>query len=143
MSAYDDALARWNEYVERGGPIYARGQNTASARKFFREMDFRWREQIRALEGLERAGVKEVRAPKPLGARAKEVRLRPNGTGTVVISQCTDYTGARYERNGKVEKGVKPENLVAPLIVTMRKQSTGSDWKLDGVELRGDQSCAR
>ncbi len=60
----------------------------------------------------------------------------------MVINQCTDYTNIRYERNGKVERGLKPENLVAPLIVAMRKQSPEVDWKVADIELRGSKSCA-
>ncbi|MGB3762930.1 MAG: hypothetical protein WA966_06875 [Ornithinimicrobium sp.] len=105
-------------------------------------MDLRWRERIRALEGIERAGLKEIRTAQPLRTRAGKIRLQPDGTGLVVIDQCTDYTSIRYERNGKVERGLKPENLLSPLIVAMRKQSPTADWKVADIELRGSKSCA-
>ncbi len=55
-AAYDNALIRWSEYTRRAEDVYARGKNTARARQFFRDMDLRWRERIRVLEGIERAG---------------------------------------------------------------------------------------
>ncbi len=141
LRAYQAALSRWERYRRGTGPIYAEGKNTPAARRFLRRSDLRWREQIGILEGIEQAGLREIRPPEPLRSRAQSVEFGQDGTGTVVITQCTDYTAMRWERNGSVEKGLKPNTLVTPLVIQMEKPAQ-RNWMLVESQLEGTKSCA-
>ena len=141
LQAYEAALVRWERYSQDVRPIYAKGRITPAARQFFRKNALRPQERIKFLEDIERAGLQEVQAPEPLWAKAKSVKLRPDGTGTVFITECVDYTDIRYERDGEVVKGLKPKKPITPLITQMDKPDPQSEWLYAGTELKDSKSC--
>ncbi len=136
------ALSSSERYDRGAGPIYAKGKDTPAARRFFRSNDLEPEKRIELIQGIERAGIREVRAAEPLWTKAKLVTLRPDGTGTVLITQCVDYTRLRWEDdNGRPVQGLKPKTLVTPLTVQMDKPDAKSQWLYANSQVKGKQSC--
>lgn len=143
LRAYQAALASLERYDRGAGPIYAEGKDTPAARRFFRSNDLEPQKRIELIQGIERAGIHEVRAAEPLWTKVKSVTLRPDGTGTVLITQCVDYTRLRWEHdNGRPVKGLKPKTLVTPLTVQMDKPNAESEWLYANSQVSGKHSCA-
>ncbi len=142
LRAYRAALSSSERYDRGAGPIYAKGKDTPAARRFFRSNDLEPEKRIELIQGIERAGIREVRAAEPLWTKAKSVTLRPDGTGTVLITQCVDYTRLRWEDdNGRPVQGLKPKTLVTPLTVQMDKPDAQSEWLYANSQVTGKQSC--
>lgn len=142
LHAYEAALGRWQRYNELTTPIYRVGKNTAEARKTIREYEVQWRRAINDLDRYyDKGGLRNEMPPSPLWSRATSVSLNDDGTGTVVIEQCTDYRTAVVTKNGKPAEGAVPEHTVTPLIVHMIK-AEGHDWKVAELTLEDKTSCA-
>jgi len=142
LDAYDAALARWQEYTKKTNAIYMAGRDTSEARAVFRDYSMKWQGLVKVLAETYDAGrVRKERPTKPLSTRAQLVRLNADGTGSVTIWQCTDYSDVLVTQNGQPVAGTKPDHLITPLIIHMAKPE-GRDWMVADTELKDKASCA-
>lgn len=142
LSAYETAVARWKRYNELTEPIYKAGKNTEKAREVIREYELQWQRAVNDLARYyDEGGLRNEVPPSPLWTQATSVALNPDGTGTVVFEQCTDYRNVVVTKNGKPADGVVPEHSVTPLSVHMVK-AKDHDWKVAELKLEDKTSCA-
>lgn len=143
LDAYEAALFRWNEYKRETEPIYRNGKDTPEARRILKEYSFNWQSDIVELgETYDKGGVRIVRDAEPVWAMAQRVRLNRDGTGSVFISQCTDYSSIRVTQNGEELAGTKPKHPVTPLIIEMINPGDEYGWMVGETTLKDERSCA-
>jgi hypothetical protein len=142
LVAYENALSRWQEYSEALARIYKRGKNTPAARATIREYDLAWQGEVAILDRYyDKGGVRDIRGPEALWSRPRDIIMNRDGTGTVLIEQCTDYRRVLVvRRDGKPAK-VKPKHPITPVVINMA-MGKGDDWKVADLRLRDKRSCA-
>ena len=141
LNAYNAALARWQRYNELTEPIYKAGRDTPEARKIIREYELQWRRAISDLvQYYDKGGLRNEVPPSSLWTQAISVSLNPDGTGTVIIEQCTDYRSAVVTKDGKPAEGAIPKHPITLLAVHMAK-AKGNDWKVAALKLADKTSC--
>jgi len=143
LTAAQVAMDTWEEYSLLSTAIYKQGKLTPGAKATLQKYDFWWQRDIVDLgETYDKGGLRLVEDVEPLWSYAKSVRLNKDGTGDVVIVQCTDYQPLRYTRNGSPQKINKPKHLVTPLMVTMTKPDDEHGWMYYKAQLKDRTSCA-
>lgn len=142
LVAYENALSRWQEYSAALARIYKRGQNTPTARATIREYDLGWQGEVAILDRYyDKGGVRDIRGPEVLWSRPRDIIMNRDGTGTVLIEQCTDYRNVLVvRRDGKPAK-VMPKHPITPVVINMA-MGKGSDWKVADLKLKDKRSCA-
>ncbi|MEJ7831858.1 MAG: hypothetical protein WKF79_03010 [Nocardioides sp.] len=142
LAIYEDALARQLEYFEKKNAIYKAGKDTPEAREVFREYSLLWPGLVAELaESYDQRGLRIVRPPTPLSTRMVSINMNEDGTGSLLMSQCTDYSDILVTQNGEELSGTKPDHLITALTINMSKPE-GRDWMLATTELKDKQSCA-
>jgi len=143
LTAARSAMGTWEKFRPLLDEIYKQGKLTPGAKTTLQKYDFWWqRDMVDLGETYDKGGLRLVEGVKPLWAYANSVRISKDGTGWVVIVQCTDYRPLRYTRNGKPQKINKPEHLITPLLVTMTKPDTDHGWMHEKSVLRDKASCS-
>jgi len=91
LSAARNAMHTWERFRPRLDEIYKKGKLTPEAKKTLQEYSFFWQRDIVTLgETYEKGGLRLVEGVAPLWSYVNSVRLNKDGTGQVVIVQCTD-----------------------------------------------------
>ncbi|MGE3412884.1 MAG: hypothetical protein AB7L91_11735 [Dehalococcoidia bacterium] len=143
LAAAEAAMARWDEYRPLLDQIHMTGKLTPGAKATLQEYDFWWqRDMVTLGETYDKGGLRLVEGVEPLWSYAKSVRLNDDGTGEVVIVQCTNYEPLRYSRNGKPQEIEKPKHLITPLLITMTKPDGEHGWMHQESKLKDKSSCA-
>ena len=141
LRAYGTALSRWQRYQQLTEPIDETGKYTPEAEEVYREYVVTWQTSVIQLRNAEKAGVHVEVPPEPLWTIAESVELKADGSGTVVIRQCTDYSKVRVTKNGAVvEDGVKPQHVVTPILIRM--VTIGGKWKYVETTVEDKKTCA-
>lgn len=140
LGAYEAALARWKRYQQAAGPIDAAGKYTPEAEELYREYIVTWQTSVIQLRGAEKAGVRVEVPPEALWTIADSVEIKADGSGTVVLRQCTDYGDVRVTKDGVVtEDGVKPKHLVTPILIRM--VTLDGKWKYVETTIEDESAC--
>jgi hypothetical protein len=142
LDQYKEALRRWQEYTAKTHEIYEAGSDTPGARRVFQEYSLTWQGDAAVLADSAKRHLRVTVPEKSLSTRAISVRLNRDGTGTVEISQCTDYRPVTVLQNGTQIKTSQPSHLVTPLLINMTKPA-GRDWMVAKTDLRDHSSCGR
>jgi hypothetical protein len=143
LTAARSAMHTWEEFRPLLDEIHKEGKLTPGAKATLQNYDFWWQRDIVTLgETYDNGGLRLVQGVKPLWAYAKFVRLNKDGTGEVVILQCTDYRPLHYRLNGSPQKIKKPKHLITPLLITMTKPDDEHDWMLEKSVLKDKASCS-
>ncbi|WP_159083765.1 hypothetical protein [Nocardioides terrigena] len=140
IDAYEAALNRWQQYAERTNEAWRVGDNSAEARATIREYDMQWQATLSVFEDSVTQGIRIERPIKPIWSKPTLIRLGSDGTGTVVIYQCTDYRGLLVTQNGRELRGTKPDHRITPFTVHMAKPEDG-DWMVARTQLKDAVSC--
>jgi len=142
LTAARNAMYRWEQFRRLSAEIYRKGKLTPGAKKTLQDYDFWWQRDIVTLgETYDKGGLRRVHDVEARWSYAKSVRLNKDGTGNVVIVECTDYGPLRYTRNGQPQKINKPKHLVTPLLVTMTKPDDEHGWMYQRADLKDKRSC--
>jgi len=143
LTAARSAMDTWEEFSRLSFEIYKQGKLTPGAKATLQKYDFYWQRDVVELgETYDKGGLRQVSDVEPLWSYVKSVRLNKDGTGDVVIVQCTDYRPLRYTRNGKPQKIDKPTHLITPLLVTMTKPDDQHGWMYQKADLKDKASCS-
>jgi hypothetical protein len=143
LAAARNAIGTWEAFRPLLDEIYKQGKVTPGAKATLHKYDFGWQRDLVDLgETYDQGGLRLVEGVKVLWSYAQSVRLNKDGTGDVVIVQCTDYRPLRYARNGSPQKINKPKHLVTPLLVTMTKPDETHGWMHEKSELKDKTSCS-
>lgn len=142
LDQYREALRRWQEYTAKTHEIYEAGSDTPGALRVFKEYSLAWQGAAAVLADSASRHIRVTVPERPLSTRAISVRLNQDGTGTVEISQCTDYRPVTVLQDGKQIETSRPSHLVTPLVINMTKPA-GRDWMVAKTELKDHSSCAR
>lgn len=141
LSAYEAALSRWKRYQQAVEPIDAAGKYTTEAEELYREYIVTWQTSVIQLRDAEKAGVRVEVPPEPIWTIADSVEIKADGSGTVVLRQCTDYSKVRVTKDGIVtEEGLKPEHVVTPILIQM--VTLDGKWKYVETTIEDKTSCA-
>ena len=117
LTAAHAAIDTWEEYSPLSTEIYKRGKLTPGAIATLKKYDFWWqRDMVDLGETYDKGGLRLVSQVEPLWIYAKSTRLNKDGTGEVLIVQCTDYRPLRYTRNGQPQKINKPSGADLKLL---------------------------
>ncbi|MDE0778283.1 MAG: hypothetical protein OSB43_18545 [Nocardioides sp.] len=131
LDAYEDALARYQEYETRSEPIWAAGEATDRAEEIFKQYypSPLWQGQDRLLTSYEQGGVTRTGLADVYWSRAKSIS---DGGLSVVVNQCVDYTPIVTKQNGK--EAERPAWALKPNLRTITlEKPEGSDWLIYGV----------
>jgi hypothetical protein len=143
LTAAHDAMDTWEQFSPLLDEIYRQGKLTPGAKATLQKYDFNWQRDIVDLgETYDKGGLRLVEGVKPLWSYVKSVRISADGTGWVVIDQCTDYRPLRYTRNGSPQKINKPKHLITQLKVTMTKPDNEHGWMHEKSVLKDKTSCS-
>lgn len=141
LSAYEAALSRWSRYQQAVESIDAAGKYTPEAEDLYREYIVTWQTSVIQLRDAEKAGVRVEVPPEPIWTIADSVEIKADGSGTVVLRQCTDYSKVRVTKDGTVtEEGVKPEHVVTPILIRM--VTLDGKWKYVETTIEDESTCA-
>jgi hypothetical protein len=141
LEAYDAALERWQKYTEKTNEIYRVGKDTPEARAVLREYSMQWQGDVAVLADTADRKVRIERPAKPLSWKAVSIKLNDDGTGNLIISQCTSYRDILVTQGGKPIGEAKPEHVVTALTINMSKPK-GYDWMVAATDLKDKRSCA-
>jgi hypothetical protein len=143
LSAAHAAMDTWDVYSRLSTEIYKEGKLTPGAKATLQKYDFNWQRDIVTLgETYDNGGLRRISDVKALWSYVKSVRLNTDGTGNVVIVECTDYRPLRYIRNGEPQKINKPKHLITPLLITMVKPDSEHGWMHEKSVLKDKASCS-
>ena len=142
LEAAQSAMQSWEEFRPLLDDIYKKGQLTPGAKSTLQKYDFWWQRDIVDLgETYEKGGLRLEAGVEPIWSYASSVKLSPDGTGEVVITQCTYYEPLSYSRDGKVLDIKKPKHLITPLEITMTKPDGKHGWMHYETKLKDKTSC--
>lgn len=143
LNAAHRAMDTWERFRPLLDEIHKQGRLTPGAKATLQKYDFWWQRDIVTLgETYDKGGLRLVEGVEPLWSYVKSVKIGTDGTGWVVIFQCTDYRPLRYTRNGKPQKIDKPKHLVTPLLITMTKPDNKHGWMHQKAGLKDKASCS-
>lgn len=131
LAAYDDALARYQEYETRSEPIWAAGKTTDRAEALFKQYfpSQLWQGRLRILSSYEQVDVQVEGLADVYWSRAKSI----SDSGlSVVIDQCVDYTTVKVTQRGEPAQPVKWQQKPNLRTITLEKPE-GYDWLIYGV----------
>lgn len=131
LDAYEDALARYQEYETRSEPIWAAGKATDRAEALFKQYypSPLWQGQDRLLTSYEQGGVTRTGLADVYWSRAKSI----SDSGlSVVVNQCVNYEPIITKQNDK--EAERPAWALKPNLRTITlEKPEGSDWLIYGV----------
>lgn len=131
LTAYEDALSRYQEYETRSEPIWAEGKATDRAEALFKQYfpSPLWQAQHQLLSSYDQGGVTREGLADVYWSRAKSI----SDSGlSVVINQCVDYGPIITRQNGK--EADRPAWALEPNLRTITlEKPEGSDWLIYGV----------
>ena len=105
LEAFDDALARWNSFERLAEPIWAEGKLTLAAERLFRRFSRTAGVFINRLRQYEAADIQVIGRPTVLSSVPTRLELRGDGSATVRIRQCVDYTTQTFVQYGEEVEG--------------------------------------
>ena len=131
LSAFDDALSRYQEYETRSEPIWAAGKVTDRAEALFKQYfpSPLWQGRLRMLSSYEQVDVQVEGLADVYWSRAKSI----SDSGlSVVINQCVDYATVKVTQRGEAAQPVKWQQKPNLRTITLEKPE-GFDWLIYGV----------
>lgn len=140
LAAYEAALSRWQDYTQTTNEAWRSGRDTPEVRRKVREYDMQWQATLAVFADSVDRGIRIEQPIQPLWFKPTLIRLNANGTGSVVIEQCTDYRNLVVTQNGNKLPGTKPENRITSFTVFMSKPRN-RDWMVAKTQLRDDRPC--
>lgn len=131
LDAFDEALARYQQYETRSEPIWAAGTVTLRAAALFKQYypSPLWQGQERLLSSYEQGGVTRTGLANVYWSRAKSISDRGL---SVVIDQCVDYGPIITTQND--EEAERPAWALKPNLRTITlERPEDSEWLIYGV----------
>lgn len=126
LEAYEDALARWEDYENRSAPIWQRGKATPAAQELFKKYfpSPRWRNEFSRLELYEANDVAVSGLATVYWSKAQTIT---KNSLNVEIVQCVDFADVITEQNGDPVEGNHWTTTPHVRVLSMSRP-TSHDW---------------
>lgn len=133
--AYDEALAAYADYLAESDKIYARGETTVAAKRFYQRYAIDWSTAWGNLAVVTNNGVTITGEALALWTRPVSIGLTPDAGDVVVIRRCVDESQRVVRQNGK--RMAQPQ-FKEPHVYTVRlEERPNEDWWRAGTAKLG------
>lgn len=132
--AYDEALAAYAVYLAETDKIYAKGETTVAAKRFYQRHAIDWSMAWGNLAVVANNGVTVKGETRVVWVRPKAIRLATDAGDVVVIRRCVDESQRVVRQNGK--RMTQPQ-FEEPHVYTVRleKRPAESWWRAGTAQL--------
>jgi hypothetical protein len=132
--AYDQALDAYAAYLAETDNIYAKGETTAAAKRFYQRNAIDWSTAWGNLALVANNGVTIKGETRVVWVRPKTIRLATAAGDVVVIRRCVDESQRVVRQNGK--RMAQPQ-FEEPHVYTVRleRRPAESWWRAGTAEL--------
>lgn len=133
--AYDEALAAYADYLAESDKIYAKGETTVAAKRFYQRYAIDWSTAWGNLAVVANNGVTITGEARALWTRPVSIGLTPDAGDVVVIRRCVDESQRVVRQNGK--RMAQPQ-FNEPHVYTVRlEERPNEDWWRAGTAKLG------
>jgi hypothetical protein len=133
--AYDEALAAYADYLAESDKIYARGETTVAAKRFYQRYAIDWSTAWGNLAVVANNRVTITGEARALWTRPVSIGLTPDAGDVVVIRRCVDESQRVVRQNGK--RMAQPQ-FKEPHVYTVRlEERPEEDWWRAGTAKLG------
>jgi hypothetical protein len=132
--AYDEVLDAYAAYLAETDKIYAKGETTVAAKRFYQRHAIDWSTAWGNLAVVANNGVTIKGETRVLWVQPKSIRLATDAGDVVVIRRCVDESQRVVRQNGK--RMTQPQ-FEEPHVYTVRleKRPGESWWRAGAAEL--------
>ena len=133
--AYNEALAAYADYLAESDKIYAKGETTVAAKRFYQRYAIDWSTAWGNLAVVANNDVTITGEARELWTRPVSIGLTLKAGDVVVIRRCVDESQRVVRQNGK--RMAQPQ-FKEPHVYTVRlEERPGEDWWRAGTAKRG------
>ena len=133
--AYDEALVAYADYLAESDKIYARGETSVAAKRFYQRYAIDWSTAWGNLAVVANNGVTITGEARALWTRPVSIGLTPDAGDVVVIRRCVDESQRVVRQNGK--RMAQPQ-FKEPHVYTVRlEERPNEDWWRAGTAKLG------
>jgi hypothetical protein len=131
---YDEAVAAYAAYLSETDKIYAKGETTVAAKRFYQRHAIDWSTAWGNLAVVANNGVTIKGETRVVWLRPKMIRLTTDAGDVVVIRRCVDESKRVVRQNGK--RMAQPQ-FEAPHVYTVRleRRPAESWWRAGTAQL--------
>jgi len=134
-AAYQKAVAAYDAFTKRNDRLYAAGQTTVAAKRFYQRYAVDWSTAWGDLAVIANNRVTVTGPTKTVWTKPKSIELGGPKADTVVLRRCLDESGRVVTQNGKT---VDQPQFKDPHIYTVRlEKRLGEDWWRSGTVDQG------
>lgn len=129
LTAFDDALVRYERYQEVSEPIWAAGKATPKAQRLIRDYYVPWQSVFTQLQQYEVGQIRTEGVARVLYAKPKLIKLDNEGAGVVQFRACIDGTGQRdFQGDVELEGATDKPQWVAVEMAGYTDQGPNPRW---------------